>query len=48
MSAATPAQDGSESLYLEPFLRTFILGVGTGALLEAGHVALQVCGVELL
>ena len=27
---------------LEPFLRTFILGVGAGALLEGSHVALQV------
>ncbi|EFN52711.1 hypothetical protein CHLNCDRAFT_138729 [Chlorella variabilis] len=28
--------------FLDPFLRTFFLGVGMGALLEGGHVALQV------
>ena len=27
--------------FLEPFVRTFILGVGTGALLEGAHVACQ-------
>lgn len=32
----------TEAPFLEPFFRTFVLGVGTGALLEGGHVALQV------
>lgn len=30
------------SPFLEPFVRSYILGVGAGALLEGGHVALQV------
>ena len=42
ISTAPVVQESSEPLYLEPFLRTFVLGVGSGALLEAAHVALQV------
>lgn len=32
----------ADSPFLEPFVRSFILGVGAGAMLEGGHVALQV------
>lgn len=32
----------ADAPFLEPFVRSFILGVGAGAMLEGGHVALQV------
>ena len=32
----------TEAPFLEPFVRSFILGMGAGALLEGAHVAIQV------
>ena len=34
--------EGAEALYLEPFLRAFLLGIGSGVVLEGAHVAMQV------
>lgn len=42
MARALSGDMTTEAPFLEPFFRTFVLGVGTGALLEGGHVALQV------
>ena len=36
-----PPQD-VRAPFLDPFLRTFFLGLGTGMLFEGGHIALQV------
>jgi hypothetical protein len=35
-AAAPPAQ--ADDYFLEPLLRSFLLGVGAGAVVEAGHV----------
>lgn len=37
----TAAAAASSSLYLEPFLRTFLLGTGCGILLEGVHVLVK-------
>ena len=37
-----PLLQAISSPFFEPFVRSFILGVGAGAMLEGGHVALQV------
>lgn len=31
-----------ESPYLDPMIRSFLLGIGAGAMVEAGHTAVQV------
>lgn len=43
-SSSATLPDSESSPYLEPFLRTFVLGVGAGIMLEAAHVAAQVGG----
>lgn len=43
VAAKAPTGDwASQAPFLEPFVRSFILGVGAGAILEGGHVAMQV------
>jgi len=38
----TLPQEEATAPFMEPFVRSFILGAGAGALLEGGHIALQV------
>ncbi|PSC71770.1 zeaxanthin epoxidase [Micractinium conductrix] len=42
LSRSASAELDAHHPFLEPLMRSFILGAGTGALLEAGHFAMQV------
>lgn len=37
-----PQAKRSENLFLEPFVRSMLLGLGSAVLLESGHTALEV------
>lgn len=39
------AQESDPTPFFEPLLRSFVLGLGTGALFEATHVSWKVCAV---
>lgn len=41
--AKVQAQEDDPTPFFEPLLRSFVLGLGTGALFEASHVSWKVC-----
>lgn len=40
-AAAPPPASSASDYFLEPLLRSFLLGVGAGAVVEAGHVVFK-------
>jgi hypothetical protein len=44
---AAKAAAAPDDYFLEPLLRSFLLGVGAGALVETGHVLLKFMGVAV-